>query len=62
MGIGGLFQGQFIDIVEWVDTTRDTIVYKFARGENEINDGAQLAVRDGQVAVFGTVPPPLSAK
>jgi len=28
MEIGGLFHGQFIDIVEWVDTTRNTIVCK----------------------------------
>jgi membrane protease subunit (stomatin/prohibitin family) len=52
MGIGGLFHGQFIDIVEWVDTTRDTIVYKFARNDNEIKNGAQLVVREGQLAVF----------
>jgi membrane protease subunit (stomatin/prohibitin family) len=52
MGIGDLFHGQFIDIVEWVDTTRDTIVCKFARSDNEIKNGAQLVVREGQVAVF----------
>jgi len=28
MEIGGLFHGRFIDIVEWVDTTRNTIVCK----------------------------------
>ena len=35
-----------------VDTTRDTIVCKFARSDNEIKNGAQLVVREGQVAVF----------
>lgn len=52
MGIGDLFHGQFIDIVEWVDNTRDTIAYKFARQDNEIKNGARLVVREGQVAVF----------
>ncbi len=62
MGIGGLFHGQSFDIVEWVDTTRDTIVCKFACSENEIKNGARLVVREGQVAVFGTVPTPLPAR
>jgi membrane protease subunit (stomatin/prohibitin family) len=52
MGIGDLFHGQFVDIVEWVDNTRDTIAYKFARQDNEIKNGARLVVREGQVAVF----------
>jgi membrane protease subunit (stomatin/prohibitin family) len=52
VGLGDLIRGQFIDIVEWVDTTRDTIVYKFQRNDNEIKNGAQLVVREGQVAVF----------
>ncbi len=62
MGIGDLFHGQSFDIVEWVDTTRDTIVCKFACSENEIKNGAQLVVREGQVAVLGTVPTPLPAR
>lgn len=52
MGLGDLIRGQFIDIVEWVDNTRDTIAYKFQRNENEIKNGAKLVVREGQIAVF----------
>jgi len=52
MGLGDLFRGQFIDIVEWVDDSRDTIAYKFVRNDNEIKNNAKLVVREGQVAVF----------
>jgi membrane protease subunit (stomatin/prohibitin family) len=52
VGIGDFIRGQFIDIVEWVDTSRDTIAYKFDRHQNEIKNGAQLVVREGQVAIF----------
>ncbi len=51
----GLFEklgGEFIDIIEWLDPTQDTIAYRFERFQNEIKMGAQLTVRPGQVAVF----------
>ena len=44
--------GQFIDVIEWVDATRNTIIWKFPRGDNEIKNGAQLIVRESQNAVF----------
>ncbi len=44
--------GQFIDVIEWVDSTRNTLVWKFPRGDNEIKNGAQLIVRESQAAVF----------
>lgn len=43
---------QFIDVIEWVDDTTDTLVWKFPRGDNEIKMGAKLTVRESQVAVF----------
>ncbi|EDM44359.1 hypothetical protein SCB49_05000 [unidentified eubacterium SCB49] len=43
---------EFIDIVEWLDYTDDTIVHRFERYQNEIKNGAQLIVREGQMAVF----------
>ncbi|MFI6501527.1 SPFH domain-containing protein [Nonomuraea typhae] len=45
-------RGEFIDIVEWLDDSRDTIVWRFPRYENEIKMGARLVVRESQVAVF----------
>ncbi|MCL2781499.1 MAG: SPFH domain-containing protein, partial [Actinomycetia bacterium] len=47
-----LFRGQFIDIVEFLDSSRDTIVWRFPRQGNEIKMNAKLVVREGQVAVF----------
>ena len=43
---------EFIDIVEWLDYTDDTIAYRFERYQNEIKNGAKLIVREGQTAVF----------
>jgi membrane protease subunit (stomatin/prohibitin family) len=43
---------EFIDIVEWLDATNDTIVHRFERYQNEIKNGAKLIVREGQKAVF----------
>ncbi|MEM1116816.1 MAG: SPFH domain-containing protein [Bacteroidota bacterium] len=45
-------RGELIDIIEWTDASRDTLVYRFERYENEIKSGAQLIVREGQAAVF----------
>ncbi|MBX3381295.1 MAG: SPFH domain-containing protein [Phycisphaeraceae bacterium] len=45
-------KGELIDIVEWLDDSRDTLVYRFERLNNEIKYGAKLIVREGQVAVF----------
>jgi len=44
--------GEFVDIVEWLDDSSDTLAYRFERYQNEIKYGAKLVVREGQVAVF----------
>ena len=44
--------GQFIDVIEWVDNSQDTMVYRFNRQGNEIKYGAKLIVRESQMAVF----------
>jgi len=43
---------EFIDIIEWLDSSNDTIVHRFERYQNEIKNEAQLVVREGQIAVF----------
>ncbi|MCC5991481.1 MAG: SPFH domain-containing protein [Rhodobacteraceae bacterium] len=48
----GFIRGQFIDVIEWTDDTRNTMVYRFERYGNEIKYGAKLTVREGQIAVF----------
>ncbi len=45
-------KGELIDIIEWMDDSNDTMVYRFERYGNEIKYGAQLVVRESQAAVF----------
>jgi membrane protease subunit (stomatin/prohibitin family) len=52
MSLWDKMHGEFIDIVQWIDDTNDTIVYRFERYNNQIKYGAQLTVREGQEAVF----------
>ena len=52
MGLLDAIRGEFIDIVEWTDDSRDTIVWRFPRHDNEIKMGAKLVVRESQTAVF----------
>jgi membrane protease subunit (stomatin/prohibitin family) len=52
VGLLDKVRGQFIDIVEFLDDSRDTLVWRFPRQGNEIKMGAQLVVREGQNAVF----------
>jgi membrane protease subunit (stomatin/prohibitin family) len=40
--------GEIVDIVEWLDNTNNTLVYRFERYQNEIKYGAKLIVREGQ--------------
>jgi membrane protease subunit (stomatin/prohibitin family) len=52
MGLFDKLKNEFIDIIEWVDSSNNTIVWKFPRYQNEIKMGAKLTVRESQVAVF----------
>lgn len=52
MGLFDKLRGEFVDIIEWLDDNRQTLVWRFPRYQNEIKNGAQLIVRPGQVAVF----------
>ncbi len=52
MGLFDKLRGELIDIVEWLDDSHDTMVHRFDRMNNEIKNGAQLIVREGQTAVF----------
>ena len=52
MGMWDKLQAELIDIVQWLDDTSDTLVYRFERYGNEIKYGAKLVVREGQMAAF----------
>jgi membrane protease subunit (stomatin/prohibitin family) len=45
-------KGEFIDVISWLDDTRDTMVWRFDRRGQAIKYGAKLTVREGQSAVF----------
>lgn len=44
-------KGQAIDVVEWTETDDEVLAYRFPVRENEIKNGAQLTVRETQVAL-----------
>jgi excisionase family DNA binding protein len=52
MALFDFIRGQFIDIIEWADDSRDTLSYRFPDQDREIKRGAQLIVRESQVAQF----------
>lgn len=52
MGIFDFLTGELIDVIHWVDDSRDTMVWRFEREGHEIKYGAKLTVREGQAAVF----------
>lgn len=52
MGIWDKLKGELVDIIEWLDDSNNTMVWRFPRYQNEIKYGAQLTVRESQVAVF----------
>src|SRR5437870_12313593 len=43
---------QFIEVIEWLDDSSDTMLYRFPVRDQEIKNGAQLIVRESQAAVF----------
>jgi membrane protease subunit (stomatin/prohibitin family) len=52
MGFWDKIFGEFIDVIDWLDESNDTLVYRFERYNNEIKYGAKLTVRQAQAAVF----------
>ncbi len=52
MGLWDKLFGEFVDVIEWTDDSKDTMVYRFERYGNEIKYGAKLTVRESQVAIL----------
>ncbi len=52
MGLFDKLFGEFVDVIEWLDQSSDTMVYRFERYDNEIKYGAKLTVRESQVAIL----------
>ncbi len=52
MGLTDFLKGQFIDVIEWTDDSRDTLSFRYPDEDKEIKNGAQLIVRESQVVQF----------
>lgn len=50
--LSNIIKGQLIDVIEWTDQTANTMVHKYDMNGKEIMMGAQLTVRESQVAIF----------
>lgn len=52
MGIFDFIKSQFIEVIEWTDNSTNVMVHRFPVENKEIKMGAQLTVRESQMAVF----------
>lgn len=52
MGLFGFFKKQLIDVIEWSEDQPGTLSYRYPMKDREIQNGAQLTVRDTQLALF----------
>lgn len=52
MALWDKLKAELIDIIQWLDDSNDTLLYRFPRYNNEIKYNAKLVVREGQTAVF----------
>jgi hypothetical protein len=52
MGILGFIKSQLIDIIEWMDNSNYTLVYKFPDEDHEVKNGAKLICRENQAAIL----------
>ena len=52
MGLMDYLKGQFLEIIEWTDDSRDTLSFRYPDEDKEIKNGAQLIVRESQMVQF----------
>jgi membrane protease subunit (stomatin/prohibitin family) len=52
MGLMDFIHKQFIDVIEWVESTDAVLAWRFPMSGNEIQNGASLTVRESQMALF----------
>ena len=52
MGLIDFIKGEFLEIIEWTEDSRDTLAWRFPDDDKAIKNGAQLIVRESQVAQF----------
>lgn len=52
MGLFDFIRNELIEVIGWVDSSSDTLIWKFPDNENNLKNGAQLTVRESQVAIL----------
>jgi len=52
MSVRSFIRSELLEIIEWTDSTRDTLCFRFPDEDKAIKRGAQLIVRESQVAQF----------
>src|SRR5216117_3448526 len=52
MGILDALRSQFIEVIEWLDDSGNTLLYRFPVHDQENKNGARLTVRESQSAAF----------
>ncbi len=52
MGLMDYLKTQLLEIIQWEDDSRDTLSFRYPDQDKEIKRGAQLIVRESQVAQF----------
>ena len=52
MALMDFVRGELLEIIEWTDDSRDTLSYRYPDDDKAIKRGAQLIVRESQVAQF----------
>jgi len=52
MGLMDFLKGQLIEIIQWNEDARDVLSWRFPDEDKEIKNGAQLVVRESQMAQF----------
>ena len=52
MSVWDGIKNQFIEVIEWTEPSDDVLTYRFPVANNEIKQGAQLTVRESQLALF----------
>ena len=45
-------KAQFLDVIEWLDDSKNTLVYRYPVFNQAIQDGGRFVVREGQAGVF----------
>ena len=52
MGLRDFIKKQFIDVIHWTETGEGVLAYRYPMQDMEIQYGAQLTVRESQMALF----------